>query len=368
MMITAIHGDTRSTATSAISTPVTSSLSAVVSRNDPSFVVTSQRRARQPSTQSVSPPRREQDAGDDRERAGVVVVHDDERHDHRREEDAHGRRPRRGTALGLHDRGILRGLSLTRAPTQIARRGSAGDVGVERAPRRRRGHARRSSSRSACLTVRDPGGGHAQLAHAEAGEQDGAPPGRRPARRTRRPSGRAPRRAADDARRSSRSTGGCGPVEQRRRAPSLPRSAAIVYCARSLVPIEKKSTSRGEALGARARRPGTSTITPDLELGGRCPSSRAPPRAAPARRGLAERRDHREHDLQRVLGRDAQDRRAAGCASSSGWASDSRMPRTPRNGLSSGAWRRNAQRLVGAGVERADDQRPARRAPRRSRA
>ena len=46
MMISATHGDARSTATSAISTPVTSSLSAVVSRNEPSLVVTSQRRAR----------------------------------------------------------------------------------------------------------------------------------------------------------------------------------------------------------------------------------------------------------------------------------------------------------------------------------
>ena len=34
------------------------------------------------------------------------------------------------------------------------------------------------------------------------------------------------------------------------------------------------------------------------------------------------------------------------------------MPRTPRNGLSSGGWLQEAQRLVGAGVERADDHRP----------
>ena len=46
MMIVAIQGETRSTATSAMRTPVTSSLSAVVSRNDPSVVVTFQRRAR----------------------------------------------------------------------------------------------------------------------------------------------------------------------------------------------------------------------------------------------------------------------------------------------------------------------------------
>jgi len=44
----------RSTATSATTTPVTSSLSAVVSRNEPSVVVRFQRRARRPSHQSVA--------------------------------------------------------------------------------------------------------------------------------------------------------------------------------------------------------------------------------------------------------------------------------------------------------------------------
>ena len=53
-MISAIHGDTRWTDTRAISAVVTSSLSAVVSRNDPSRDVTPQRRARRPSTQSVA--------------------------------------------------------------------------------------------------------------------------------------------------------------------------------------------------------------------------------------------------------------------------------------------------------------------------
>ena len=53
-MISAIHGDARSTATSAISAPVTSSLSAVVSRNDPSRELTPQRRASRPSNQSVA--------------------------------------------------------------------------------------------------------------------------------------------------------------------------------------------------------------------------------------------------------------------------------------------------------------------------
>ncbi len=50
----ATHGDARCTATSASSVVVTSSLSAVVSRNDPSLVVTPQRRASRPSNQSVT--------------------------------------------------------------------------------------------------------------------------------------------------------------------------------------------------------------------------------------------------------------------------------------------------------------------------
>src|SRR4051812_45847561 len=54
MISATIHGDTRLTPSSAISTPETSSLSAVVSRNEPSLLVTFQRRASPPSTQSVA--------------------------------------------------------------------------------------------------------------------------------------------------------------------------------------------------------------------------------------------------------------------------------------------------------------------------
>ena len=54
MMISAIHGEARSTATSATSAVVTSSLSAVVSRKAPRRVVTPHRRARRPSIQSVA--------------------------------------------------------------------------------------------------------------------------------------------------------------------------------------------------------------------------------------------------------------------------------------------------------------------------
>src|SRR5437763_11915192 len=53
MIASESQGDARSTATSAISTPLTSSLSAVVSRNEPSRELTFQRRASRPSNQSV---------------------------------------------------------------------------------------------------------------------------------------------------------------------------------------------------------------------------------------------------------------------------------------------------------------------------
>jgi hypothetical protein len=46
MMMIATHAEARSTSTSAISAPDTSSLSAVVSRNEPSVVVSAHRRAR----------------------------------------------------------------------------------------------------------------------------------------------------------------------------------------------------------------------------------------------------------------------------------------------------------------------------------
>ena len=54
MITSATHGDARWTDTSATSAVATSSLSAVVSRNEPSLVVTPQRRASRPSNQSVA--------------------------------------------------------------------------------------------------------------------------------------------------------------------------------------------------------------------------------------------------------------------------------------------------------------------------
>ena len=54
MMMSATQGEARPTDTSPTSAVVTSSLSAVVSRKDPSLVVTFQARARRPSNQSVA--------------------------------------------------------------------------------------------------------------------------------------------------------------------------------------------------------------------------------------------------------------------------------------------------------------------------
>ena len=71
---------------------------------------------------------------------------------------------------------------------------------------------------------------------------------------------------------------------------------------------------------------------------------------------LVQRRDHREHD--RDACRRVQARRIArSCVrSSSGRSSSTRMPRSPRNGLSSRGNRQIRQRLVAADVERADDE------------
>ncbi len=65
MMTNAAHTDTRSMAISPSSAPVTSSLSAVVSRNAPSTDSCFQRRARYPSKKSVSGGDPEQHGGDD---------------------------------------------------------------------------------------------------------------------------------------------------------------------------------------------------------------------------------------------------------------------------------------------------------------
>ena len=141
------------------------------------------------------------------------------------------------------------------------------------------------------------------------------------------------------------------------------RSAAIVYCVRSLVPIERKSTTSSIRCASSAAL-GTSTITPALRPRSRtlsansAPRRRSPP-SAPSPRSRCRSR-------------------AAACATPSSWRSsrpglpkESRSPRTPSAGFSSPSMGRERDRLVRAGVEGADDDvlaasgRTAARAPRR---
>ena len=84
--------------------------------------------------------------------------------------------------------------------------------------------------------------------------------GRRPPRRRRRPAcPRAPPAAAVSS--TSRSSAGCHGSWSAARSPSI-RSAASVYCARSLVPMLANAATPQDRRPPSARRPGTSTITP----------------------------------------------------------------------------------------------------------
>ena len=64
----------------------------------------------------------------------------------------------------------------------------------------------------------------------------------------------------------SRSTAGCSGSASAA-TPAFPRSAAIVYWVRSLVPTEKKSTS-GARWSATSAAEGTSSIMPEVEARG----------------------------------------------------------------------------------------------------
>ena len=130
------------------------------------------------------------------------------------------------------------------------------------------------------------------------------PRGRPRAHRTRRPSGRdARRRLRTDA--ISASTGSRA-ASSRWASAGFPRSAAIVYCERSLVPIEKKSRCGSELAGLeRGRRHLDHRADLDRLRGADVAARRV---EQPARReDLVERGDHREHHGDGVLGRDAQD-------------------------------------------------------------
>ena len=278
-MMATIHGETRPSPSSAISTPETSSLSAVVSRNDPSLVVTFQRRARRPSSQSVAAAMQNSSGG---QRLGVLAA--------------------------LRTSAMITGVRTIRTVVPAASRRA------ERSPPRLMfgvatsvadATARPRRAAQALLHGGDPARRHAELAHAERRPAAARPRGRPRAPRRRRPSGRG---ARPPRRRSAiRSSTGSRAASSSGASAGLPRSAAIVYCERSLVPIEKKSRCGGEEIG--------------LQRGRRAPRSSRRPRSAPSSRlaraasssrargqHLVDGRDHREHHGDGVLGRDAQDR------------------------------------------------------------
>ena len=123
MMTSAIHGDARSTATSAISAVVTSSLSAVVSRKAPSRV----RDAPAPGQAAVDPVGGRGDEEDGRR--GRVGPVEDERHHHRREQDPDARaggeqsgRAQNAHGAGLHGREGTSGGLRTSPATRNGRR------------------------------------------------------------------------------------------------------------------------------------------------------------------------------------------------------------------------------------------------------
>ena len=187
---------------------------------------------------------------------GVGAVGEQQRHHDRREDDAQRTCPRRGTAQSGP-------LALTCAAPR-AERGRQ-----PQRPRRAPRPPRASSAASACargrraraastraqrlLHVRDRGrrpcSARSRRGRRAAPRPRGSPASS-PHTPTQRPCASAPRRPPAISRSTARLRAG----EQRRRARSLPRSAAIVYWARSFVPIEKKSTCARSAR-RRARPP-----------------------------------------------------------------------------------------------------------------
>src|SRR5919206_1110427 len=177
-MIAAIQLDTRSAPTSAMSTPETSSLSAVVSRNEPSVVVISQRRASQPSRKSVAaatansaaaatdgaPGRSPGSARISAITTGAMKIRNDVPAATKRAE----RMPRPGVVSVATRRPML----AARPAVGDERAHGRGVVEIERGGGQPGGLAGVQPAHDLLDLVHQPGG-HAQLGDAEADEQDG---------------------------------------------------------------------------------------------------------------------------------------------------------------------------------------------------
>ena len=145
---------------------------------------------------------------------------------------------------------------------------------------------------------------------------------------------------------------------------SLPRSAASVYCVRSFVPIEKNSTCAASAAGGE-RRGRHLDHDAHLERGVRCRPRRPGPRRAPRARAGARRTVATIGNMtrmRRLVGR-PQDRPQLRVEQRGAREAEADAAHAEERVLL-GVLREVGDGLVGAGVERAQQQGPSRRARR----
>ena len=207
---------------------------------------------------------------------------------------------------------------------------------------------------------RNAGGGHRQSADPQPDQH------RRQVRVGRRLAAHADRLARSRPARAqaaiSSSSAGCQGSSRSARPPSW-RSAANVYWLRSLVPMLTGSRRAPASGAARSAAAGISIMTPTW-------AGRGARHASANSRGLGRGGDHRRHHPDLGGGRRRRPRRwrPAGSSRTSGRRRAIRRPRTPSAGFGSSGSAEERQRLVGAGVQGAHDDRACRaNAPKTSR-
>ena len=219
-------------------------------------------------------------------------------------------------------------------------------------------HACRSTAAIAALSRRRAAGATETARRPrvqEQRQQRGSPPAS-PQRLTSRPP-RAPMRD-DPAIEPQHRRDAPGPRGRRR--DGLSRAAAVTYWVRSFEPIEKKAASK-RSTRDRGRR----HLDHDAERRARVRQAfgrRAPPAPRRGARGVAAISSGTVTIGSMIFTRPCAAARASArsCTrKTSGRASDRRMPRRPRNGFDLASIVRPGDRLVAAGIERADGDRPA---------
>ena len=362
MMISAIHGEARSTATSATSAPVTSSLSAVVSRND------AEPRGDAPAAgeAAVEPVGGGRDDRT-RSRRPCRSAFEDERHHHRREHDAHARAGREQSETSAATLKVPASTGVEATSEQgggESRAPQSASVGVERgvAPPRARRRGRRA--RSACLDLGDqrPAPCSARVTPRPASSTAAAgSPASSPHTPTQRPCAAAASTVACD----QAQHGGLRAGEQRRRGAR--RRARRPSCTGSGRWCRPRRSRRASArlLGGQ-RGGGDLDHDPELERRVDARWRRAPRRAARAPRATSPSVATIGNIT--LTGCSAATRRIArSCvARSSGRCEREADAAHAEERVGLGRHGQRRQRLVGAGVERAHDRAAGRRAPRRS--